>query len=124
MQDRNARTITWSYDKLYRPIAESWSGVSGSLSYVYDAASRLTSLNDTTTMDTDFQFTYDAHGQLQNERQYHELMAKNVLFDRDYDAVGNRTKLEANLGGSISGANIVVVSGIRRTTSVTIAGIA
>ena len=34
-------------------------------------------------------------------------MAKNILFDRDYDAAGNRTTLEANIGGSISGSSIV-----------------
>lgn len=105
--DRNGRTTTWDYDKLYRPTAESWNGVSGSLGYAYDTASRLTGVTDSTAMGTDFQFTYDARGQLQNEQQYHELMGKNVLFDRDYDAVGNRTKLEANIGGSISGSSIV-----------------
>ena len=59
--DRNGRTTTWDYDKLYRPTAESWNGVSGSLGYAYDTASRLTGVTDSTAMGTDFQFTFSIH---------------------------------------------------------------
>ena len=107
--DRNGRNIYWEFDRLDRVTREAWA-VGGTYEYIYyayDSADRLISVNDYRPNGTDFQFTYDARGQLQNERQYHELMAKNILFDRDYDAVGNRTKLEANIGGSISGSSIV-----------------
>ena len=103
--DRNARTTTWNYDKLYRPIGET--GVGDSLTYAYDAASRLTDITDMNPLAPDLKFVYDTRGQLQNELQNHELMVKNVLFDRDYDAVGNRTKLEANLGGTLPSTSIV-----------------
>jgi YD repeat-containing protein len=84
---------------LYRPIGESsvkGTVTSGSLNYTYDAGSRLTAITDTNSLAPDFQFVYDTRGQLQNELQNHKLMAKNVLFDRDYDSVGNRIKLEGN----------------------------
>jgi len=102
--DRNGRTTNWNYDPRDRVISET--GASGSIVYAYDSADRLTSVTDNLPNAPDFTFTYDKRGQLQNELQTHPLMNHNVAFDRDYNQVGNQTKLAANLGGTITSGNI------------------
>ena len=51
--------------------------------------------------------TFDARGQLQLESQQHGLLGQSILFDRNYNAVGNQTLLEANIGGAIASGAIV-----------------
>ncbi|HUP80366.1 MAG TPA: RHS repeat-associated core domain-containing protein, partial [Pirellula sp.] len=109
MIDRNGRTTNWSYDVAYRQTSESWmsstSPIRG-ISYTYDAADRLTSISDTAVQAASFRFSYDSRGQLQNESQFHTLMGRSFIVDRDYDAVGNRIGLSLNIGGRMTGSNI------------------
>ncbi len=100
--DRNGSTTNWNYDLRDRLIRETWTVVGGLIYYTYDSADRLTGINDTRPNGPDFTFTYDTRGQLQNERQFHPLMNRSVAFDRDYDAVGNQTRLAANIGGALA----------------------
>lgn len=132
--DRNGRTTNWGYDTRDRVINETWTGVGGGISYAYDAADRLTSITDTRAFGPDYTFTYDARGQLQNELQNHELMNSRVAFDRDYDAVGLRTKLAANIGATLPGgvitggvwdfSNTYSYDGMNRLASITQSGVA
>src|SRR5690606_20723676 len=109
MVDRNGRTTELAYDNLYRLTGETWETggtTNRTLGYIYDASNLLTAVDDSDALATDFEFVYDDLGQLQNERQLTGLIGTSVVFDRDYDAVGNRTKLEANFGGTLSGTSI------------------
>src|SRR5690606_34473772 len=51
---------------------------------------------------------YDTRCQLQSEIQSGSsyLLGKNFGFDRDYDAVGNQTKLASIIGGTLAGTEI------------------
>ena len=52
--------------------------------YSYDISDRLTSMSDSDSLATDFQFVYDDRGQLQLERQLNGFVGTSVVFDRDY----------------------------------------
>lgn len=109
--DRNARTTTWTYDNLSRPISEVWTTgttTNRTLSYTYDAASRMTAATDSDSLAPNFAFAYNTRGEMVGEQQTHKLMAgSNVLFSRIYDSLGNQTTLSANLGGSMSATGII-----------------
>jgi len=95
MVDRNCRTTEFGYDKLYRTTTETWKTggtTNRTLDYSYDASSRLTDLDDSDTLATDFDFVYDNLSQLQNERQLTGLVGTSVVFDRMKD----RPKLSLN----------------------------
>lgn len=109
--DRNARTTTWTYDKLSRPVSEVWTTgttTNRTLSYTYDAASRMTAATDSDSLAPNFAFAYNTRGEMIGEQQTHKMMAgSNVLFGRGYDSLGNQTTLSANLGGSMSALGII-----------------
>ncbi len=110
MVDRNGRITEFDYDKLYRTTTETWktgTTTNRTLGYTHDTSSRLTGVADSDSLATDFEFVYDDRSQLQLERQLTGFVGTSVIFDRDYDVVGNRTKLEANFGGTISDSSIV-----------------
>src|SRR5690606_12971298 len=99
---------------LYRMTSETWrqtasptSTVLRTFNYDFDAVGRLTEVADSDSLAPDFGFVYDARGQLQLESQQHGLLGQSILFDRNYDAVGNQTLLEANIGGAIASGAIV-----------------
>jgi RHS repeat-associated protein len=113
--DRNNRLTQWSYDKLYRVTTETWrqtsspsSTVLRTFDYDYDQVGRLIELADSDPLASDFAYMYDARGQLQLEMQQHRFLGQNIFYDRNYDAVGNQTLLDANIAGWVIGG---VVSG-------------
>ncbi|MFO0453326.1 MAG: hypothetical protein ACK52I_32475, partial [Pseudomonadota bacterium] len=105
--DRNNRTTTFQYDFRNRLTSEAW-GTTRTLTYSYDVGDRLTGILDSDPLSIDFQFAYDTRNQLQAERQYGSifLLGRSVLFDRNYDSVGNLTQLRANINGTISGETV------------------
>ena len=126
--DRAGKATNWSYDDRYRVTTESSIGGTN-YAYTYDAADRLKGVTDSNPLALDFQFVYDTRGQLQLESQDgSSLLGKTVIFDRDYDSVGNQTRMEANIGGTISTAaitggiwdftNSYTYDGMNRLTSV------
>ena len=71
MTDRNGRITEWDYDNRYRVTTETWkqgSSTVRTLDFTYDTVDRLTALDDSDTLATDFEFAYDQRGQLIAER--------------------------------------------------------
>jgi RHS repeat-associated protein len=109
--DRNGRLTTLDYDNLYRLTRETWTtgaSVNKTIDYTYDNAYNLLTVDDSDNVGgTDFQFAYDTRNQLQLERQTIPGLGSSVVLDRNYDSLGNRTKLSANFGGTIAvGSNL------------------
>ena len=80
--------------------------------YDFDPVGRLVGLDDSAPLAADFDFVYDARGQLQLESQQHGFLGQAIVFDRDYDAVGNRTLLEANDRSQLTSATTVAIPGM------------
>jgi RHS repeat-associated protein len=102
--DRLNRQRSFAYDNLYRMTGETWrtsTTVNQIFAFNYDAIGNLESVTDSSTLGTNFQFTYDARNQLQLERQNARVNNASFVLDRDYDAEGKITRTAANLGGSI-----------------------
>ncbi|XZE43934.1 RHS repeat-associated core domain-containing protein [Pirellulaceae bacterium SH467] len=107
LTDRNSRVTTYTYDNRNRLTNESWGGTR-TLGYTYDSIDRLTAISDSDSLALDFSFAYDSRSQLQGEVQSGSsyLLGKSFAFDRDYDNVGNQTKLASIIGGALSGTDI------------------
>ncbi|XZE43940.1 RHS repeat domain-containing protein [Pirellulaceae bacterium SH467] len=107
LTDRNSRVTTYTYDNRNRLTNESWGGTR-TLGYTYDSIDRLTAISDSDSLALDFSFGYDSRSQLQGEVQSGSsyLLGKSFAFDRDYDNVGNQTKLASIIGGALSGTDI------------------
>lgn len=103
--------------------------VSRTFNYTYDNLDRTTAIDDSDLYANDFQFVYDARGQLQSERQLSALVGTSVAFDRNFDADGNETQLIGYFGATLSGQsfaggvkdfiNNYAYDGMNRVTSVT-----
>lgn len=95
----------YTYDKLNRCTAEKWmSGGSPvrTISYVYDAASQLTSVADS---DWAYAYGYDALGRTVTVDNRGTPNAPQVALTNLYDALGSRTQVSAIVGGTLDYRN-------------------
>jgi RHS repeat-associated protein len=102
--DRNKRDITFSYDALDRQTSEKWLGKKGevveSIQSVYDADSRLTGIRDSHSAYT---YAYDAAGRVTSVDNTGTLGVPTVKLDYRYDAVGNRLSTTDTISGVLKG---------------------
>ncbi|MCA9191431.1 MAG: hypothetical protein KDB03_06710 [Planctomycetales bacterium] len=104
LTDRENRSIEYDYDSQNRLVLEGWlsenSDYQRTFEYAYDATGNLIALQDSDDWGTDFQFAYDTRNQLQLEKQSIPQLGTQVVLDRDYDNLGNRTRTALNFGGN------------------------
>ena len=109
LTDRNGRLTEWDYDNRYHVTTETWKqggSTVRTLDFTYDTVDRLTALDDSGSLATDFEFAYDQRGQLVAERQLSGLIGTSVVLTRQFDDRGNRSELAANFGGTLSGGSV------------------
>jgi len=117
--DRNGRVTVYEYDDLQRRTAEKWmdgASVVRTLSYTYDAASQLTSASDP---EATYNFDYDNLGR--NTGITHDLadLGFDVIVSEEYDALGRRTSLAAEIDGTDDLINTYAYDYLNRMTQVT-----
>ena len=117
--DRNGRVTVYEYDDLQRRTAEKWmdgATVVRTLSYAYDAASQLTSASDP---EATYTFSYDNLGR--NIGVTHDLanLGFDVIVSEEYDALGRRTSLAAEIDGTDDLINTYAYDYLSRITQVT-----
>lgn len=108
--DRNGRWIQYEYDDADRLTVERFKEGSTTVqtyTYTYDRVGNLIGVDDSNAQGTDFSFAYDRLNRLQLERQALGFLGKAIVLDRDFDAVGNRTGLAANIGGTITASSML-----------------
>ncbi|HBJ37066.1 MAG TPA: hypothetical protein DDZ51_20390, partial [Planctomycetaceae bacterium] len=100
--DRTGQEITYSYDNLYRRTQENWLNgdqtLNRQLSFVYDIENRLTSASDPAAL---YNFTYDALGRATQILASVTGMSDSVLLGQQFDAAGNRTQLNVDIGSAV-----------------------
>ena len=93
--DRNGRASSRTYDALNRLTTETWAGADRTLTYTYDAASRLIGATDAAAL---IKFGYDALGR-RVQADYHATNAPNVALNYQYDAFSNVTSVGELIAG-------------------------
>ncbi|MEW4566205.1 RHS repeat-associated core domain-containing protein [Bremerella sp. JC770] len=117
--DRNGRVTVYEYDDLQRRTAEKWmdgASIVRTLSYAYDTASQLITASDPAATYT---FSYDNLGR--NTGVVHDLanLGFDVIVSEEYDALGRRTSLAAEIDGTDDLINTYAYDYMNRMTQVT-----
>jgi RHS repeat-associated protein len=116
--DRNGRVTEYTYDMLGRLTSEQWK-TGGStvrtLSFAYDAASRLTSASDPAAS---YAYAYDNLDRIKSVT--HDLAG--LSFDVDvtsaYNAASDRTQVKATVGGAADFVNDYLYDNLHRLTQI------
>jgi len=96
--------------------SKSYSGsVSQTLAYTYNAAGQLASVDDAWA---DYDYTYDKLGRLTSEVQSITGLTPDITLQNQYDAMGNRTQLQALIGSTSDLKNTYVYNALSQLTSV------
>ncbi len=102
--DRDGRTTAYAYDADNRRTAEQWFPAGGggsnySLSVTYDPAGRVAGVVDNNSQ---YAYGYDAANRLTTVNDQGTASLPQVTITYGYDSVGNRTSLADSLGGVVS----------------------
>ena len=105
--DRRGLVTEFAYDNLGRTTAEVWynsladavldQNAQNTFSYSYDAFGNLIEAADSSAA---YQYTYDPLGRLTQISQDIAGLTPTVVLDQQYDALGQRTRLAATVGGT------------------------
>ncbi|MCA9200580.1 MAG: hypothetical protein KDA87_23735, partial [Planctomycetales bacterium] len=117
--DRNERTTTYTYDSLDRLAEETWAGTSTVISFQYDKASNLTSVQDPSSRLT---FTYDSRDRVKTVDNNGTPGAPRVVLTYAYDKVGNVISLVDTINGNSGATNAYVYDTLNRMTRLTQTG--
>lgn len=121
--DRNGRTQAYEYDALNRLETEQWldddSNPTRTISYGYDAASQLQSLSDP---DAVYAYNYDLAGRLIQVDNNNTPGVPHVIFNYDYDAVNNLTRVADSIEGIQTGLESFSYDLLNRATQITQSG--
>lgn len=124
--DRNGRMTQFDYDRLCRTTAERWMDAGSTvrtLSFAYDANSRMTSASDAAAAYT---YTFDNLGRATEIAQdltglslgALEDVVPDVVFAQQFDASGNRTQLAATIGTTADFTNDYAFDHLDRLTRI------
>lgn len=118
--DRLGRTTRFEYDDLGRLVQEHWFAAqnveTNSVHYAYDAASRITRVQDASSS---YQVTYDALDRPVREQTGGGNGAPSAILDRTYDSVGNVLSTMDTIDGVIGGINEYSYDALNRLTTLT-----
>ena len=117
--DRNSRVTNYTWDHAGRLKQEDWmSGGSSirTLTYVYDAANRLTSASDS---DSAYAFSYNAGDLMTQVDNNSTPNVPRVILTMGYDALRRRTSLSASVAGTADFADAYSYDALNRMTQVT-----
>ncbi len=121
--DRNGRTTEFDYNHLDLMVEERW--LDGSqqtirtIAFTYDLLGRMLSGSDASSS---YAFTLDALGRVTEVDNQGTPGLPRVVLDQQFDAVGNRTALSAEVNSTADFANSYVYDLLSRWTSVTQTG--
>jgi RHS repeat-associated protein len=121
--DRNGRKRSFSYDALDRETTENWTDANGNsirtISYTYDAASQLTSVQD---LDSSYSYTYDLAGRLTSVDNAGTNGVPNVRLNYSYDAVNNLVSTVDTINGRVRGITAYTYDALNRAIAITQTG--
>ncbi len=99
MTDANGRTLTYSYDAVGRKTGETWVGGNYTATWTYDAAGNLKTAQDSYSS---YSYGYDAANRLTTVDNSGTPGVPHVILTYSYDVYNNRIGLTDNMSGSVS----------------------
>lgn len=118
--DRNGRVTRHDYDYLHRPIAEHWIGdtenVIRSITTTYDVANQVLAVEDSVAQSR-YDYAYDRLGRAITIDSTNESVV--VGLHNEFDAQNRRTRLAANIDGSLDFENTYSYDALHRLSVLT-----
>jgi RHS repeat-associated protein len=119
LTDRIGRVTEYTYDNLYRRITEEWydntPAVIHTFTWDYDIGGQLLSAGDENATYT---YEYDGLGRLLTETQELDGLTPTVVFNRTYDANGNRLQTAVTLGANDDFVNDYAFDALNRVKQI------
>lgn len=117
--DRNGRLTLFSYDDLNRLTQETWAGGNNTISYSYDAAYNLLTVNDAFSS---LAFTYDALDRVKSVDNQGTPNFPRVTLAYAYDEASNLTKVTDAINGNTSATSSYSFDTLNRPNQITQSG--
>ncbi len=123
--DRNGRVTEFAFDKLNRPISETWYDNAEALKAkkpvktfrtTYNRAGKMATMEDG---ENNFEFSYNCFGQEIGQKQSLAGLDMPVAFEYSTDILGLRTEYTAKLDGKVDHANQYAFDHLGRAVTIT-----